>query len=75
MPSADPIGNASRLTESLTGEVQERLPVNDGKDRAAQSLGRRGGEARAKSLSSKRKLEIAKKAATARWSKRVTRSR
>jgi hypothetical protein len=42
---------------------------NEGKDPAAVALGRRGGHARAKELSKKRRKEIAKKAAQARWSK------
>jgi hypothetical protein len=51
----------------LTGEEQEDFPADDGKDKAAQSLGQRGGRARAKSLSGRRRAEIAKKAAAARW--------
>jgi hypothetical protein len=43
--------------------------ADDGKDKAAQSLGRRGGEARAKSLSGRQRSEIAKKGAAARWRK------
>jgi len=39
----------------------------DGKDKAAQSLGRRGGRARAKALSASRRKKIAQKAAAARW--------
>jgi hypothetical protein len=40
---------------------------NEGKDPAAVALGRRGGQARAQGLSKKRRKEIAKKAAQARW--------
>ena len=40
---------------------------DDGKDPAAKSLGRRGGEARAKSFSAKQRSEIARKAAKSRW--------
>jgi hypothetical protein len=43
------------------------FPADDGKDKAAQSLGRRGGKARAKALDSKRRIEIARNAAKARW--------
>jgi hypothetical protein len=43
---------------------------NDGKDPAAVALGRRGGQARAQELSRKRRKEIAKQAAKARWSKK-----
>jgi general stress protein YciG len=44
------------------------FPVDDGKNRAAQWLGQRGGKARAKALSPERRKEIAKKAAKRRWS-------
>jgi hypothetical protein len=49
--------------------TDERRPRDDGKDPAAVALGRRGGQARAQGLSKKRRKEIAKKAAQARWSK------
>jgi len=49
--------------------MQDEFPADDGKNKAAQWLGRRGGQARAKNLSSQRKSEIAKKAAAARWKK------
>ena len=55
-----------------TGDVE--LPkTDDGKDPAAVALGRKGGlkggKARAEKLSSKKRSEIAKKAAKARWSR------
>ena len=46
----------------------EDFPASDGKDKAAQSLGRRGGLARANVLSQKRRVEIARRAAEVRWS-------
>jgi hypothetical protein len=49
--------------------MQADFPADDGKNKAAQWLGRRGGQARAKSLSSHQRSEIAKKAAAARWKK------
>ena len=52
-----------------TGEEQEDLGADDGKDKAAQSLGRRGGKARAKALTPKQRAEIAQTAAQARWKK------
>jgi hypothetical protein len=64
---ADVIGNAVRVMRILTGEEQDDFPADDGKDKAAQSLGQRGGKARAKALTAKRKKEIAKRAAEARW--------
>ena len=50
--------------------MQADFPADNGKDKAAQSLGRRGGQARAKSLNSRQRSEIAKKGAAARWKKR-----
>lgn len=38
-----------------------------GKDSAAQSLGRRGGKARAEKMTAERRSEIAKTAAKSRW--------
>ena len=63
---------AKLLTNIATGQAE--LPKTDeGKDPAAVSLGRRGGlkggKARAEKLSAKRRAQIAKKAAAARWSK------
>jgi hypothetical protein len=51
-----------------TGEIDDTIP-DDGKDKAAQALGRKGGAARAASLSKTRRAEIAKQAAAKRWSK------
>jgi hypothetical protein len=42
-------------------------PDDDGKNKAAQWLGQRGGKARAKALSPERRREIGKKAAKTRW--------
>jgi hypothetical protein len=64
---ADVIGNAVKVMRIATGEEQEEFPADDGKDKAAQSLGQRGGNARAKALSPKRRKEIAKQAAKKRW--------
>jgi hypothetical protein len=65
--SADVIGNAVKVMRIATGEETEGFPNDDGKDKAAQSLGQRGGKARAKALNPKRRAEIARKAAKARW--------
>ena len=63
---ADVIGNAVKVMRIATGE-EDDFPADDGKDKAAQSLGQRGGKARAKALSKKRRVEIARKAASSRW--------
>jgi hypothetical protein len=52
----------------LTGEIEETIP-DDGKDPAAKALGKKGGAARAKAMTPKRRAEIAKKAAAVRWRK------
>lgn len=65
---ADVIGNAIRVAKIATGEELEDL-TDDGKDKAAVSLGRRGGKARAEKLNAKERAAVAKKAAAARWKK------
>jgi hypothetical protein len=63
---ADVIGNAVRVMQIATGEADEEFN-EDGKNKAAQQLGRKGGRARAKKLTSKQRVEIARKAANKRW--------
>jgi len=64
---ADVIGNAVKVMRIATGEETEDLPRDDGKDPAAKALGKKGGAARAKSMTPERRAEIAKKAAAKRW--------
>ena len=54
------------VAKIATGEIEDEL-TDDGKNKAAVELGRKGGQARAKKLSKKRRAEIAKKAAQSRW--------
>ena len=63
---ADVIGNAVKVMKIVTGEEEEAL-TDDGKDKAAVSLGKRGGKARAEKMSAARRSEIARKAAVKRW--------
>ena len=65
---ADAIGLAVRVARIATGEEPEVIE-DDGKDKAAQALGKKGGAARAKSMTPERRAEIAKKAAEKRWGK------
>ncbi len=65
---ADVVSNAVHVMRVLTGEADDAAP-DDGKDKAAQSMGRRGGAARAATLTPERRSEIAKKAAAKRWGK------
>lgn len=61
-------------TNLLAFEIVEEATADDGKNPAAVALGRlgglKGGPARKKKLSAKRRKEIAQKAAAARWKKR-----
>jgi hypothetical protein len=63
---ADVVSNAVHVMRVLTGEADDETP-DDGKDKAAQSMGRRGGAARAASMTPERRAEIARKAAAKRW--------
>jgi hypothetical protein len=65
---ADVIGDAVKGMRKATGAGVG--VAEDGKDKAAQSLGRRGGKARAEKMSAERRAEIAKKAAAQRWAKK-----
>jgi hypothetical protein len=61
----DPVQLGKLIGDILTGQVEDK--VEDGKSAAAAELGRKGGQARAASLSKKRRSEIARKAAKKRW--------
>ena len=65
---ADVIGNAVRIMQIAIGEVEDNAP-DDGKDKAAQVLGAKGGRKRAANMSPERRAEIAKAAAAKRWQK------
>jgi hypothetical protein len=67
---------ARRVVEQAIGETLDGQPLPDkdaGKNPAAVALGKlggaKGGRARAEALSAKRRQQIAKKAAKARWGK------
>jgi hypothetical protein len=63
---ADVIGNAVHVMRIATGQIED-VTTDDGKNAAAVALGRMGGKARAASMSARKRKEIAKKAAKARW--------
>ena len=63
---ADVIGAAVKVGRIAIGEDADTVP-DDGKNKAAQELGKLGGAARAKSMTAERRKEIAKKAAKSRW--------
>ena len=70
---ADPIQNALRIVEEATGAI---LKPAEGKNVHAQALSAlgasKGGKARAANLSEKRRKQIARKAAAARWKKKTS---
>jgi hypothetical protein len=63
---ADVIGAAVKVMRIATGEETEEI---DPMKSAAAELGSRGGKARAAKMTSDRRVEIAKAAATKRWRK------
>jgi hypothetical protein len=65
---ADVISNAITVMKIATGEIEETL-TEDGKNKAAVQLGSKGGHARARKLGVRRRKEIARNAAAARWEK------
>jgi len=64
---ADVIGSAVMVAKIATGEIEEIAP-DPGKEYARKG-GLKGGKARAASLTSEQRKEIALKAAKARWEK------
>ena len=64
---------AKNIVDLTTGDLEEK-PEDSGKDPNAVALGRKGGlkggKARAEKLSAKRRSDIAKKAAKARWDRK-----
>jgi hypothetical protein len=70
-PPSDENQAAYQIAQLLLGNTE---PADEGKNPAAVLLGRlggkKGGPARAKKLSKKRRAEIARKAAKARWKTR-----
>ena len=63
---ADVNARAVIIAKIATGEIED-VTTDDGKNAAAVALGRMGGRARAAKLSARKKREIAKRAARARW--------
>ena len=65
----DPSQLAKLIVDIASGETEDRPPTPEeqGKDPAAAALGRKGGQARANSLSADARSSIAKKAAKKRW--------
>lgn len=66
---ADVIGNAVKVMKIAVGEETEDAAPEDGKNKAAQALGKLGGAARAKVVPAEKRKAIAKSAAMKRWNK------
>jgi hypothetical protein len=76
-----PHADLNQLAKSIVDQTTDDTPpanTDDGKNPAAVALGRlggkKGGRARADKLTAKKRTEIAKKAAAARWAKRRSQS-
>ena len=67
----DPNQLGKLIVDLSVGEADDsqNMPDESGKDPAAVALGKKGGKARAESLSAKKRTQIAKKAAKARWNR------
>jgi len=63
---ADVNARAVMIAKIATGEIGN-VTTEDGKNAAAVALGRMGGKARAAKLSPRKRKQIAKNAASARW--------
>jgi hypothetical protein len=67
----DPNQLAKSIIDIATGQKPDRdpTPEEEGKDPAAVELGKRGGRARAESMTAEQRSEIARRAAEQRWKK------
>lgn len=71
----DPVKLGKMVGDIATGQLKDEVPTGDEVRRVMSMLGRlggpKGGKARSEALSSRRKSEIAKLAAQARWGKKI----
>ncbi len=67
----DPVQLGKLIGDILTGQVEDKSPLPEGKTAAAHEFARKGGlkggKARAAKLSPEKRKEIAKKGAAKRW--------
>lgn len=63
----DPVQLGKLIVDIATGQVPDA--VDDGKDAGAAAMGRKGGQARAESLTPSRRKQISEQAASLRWKK------
>ena len=67
---ADAIGRAVMIAKIATGEIEDER--DEKLSSAAAEMGRKGGKARAESMSPERRAEIARKAAAKRWGQKFS---
>jgi hypothetical protein len=69
----DPNQLAKSIIDIATGQKPDRdpTPEEQGKDPAAVAMGKKGGKARAGSLTATQRREIALRAASSRWKKKL----
>jgi len=67
----DPNQLAKSIVDIATGQKLDRdlTPEEQGKDPAADAMGKKGGKARAESMTAEKRSEIAQRAAAERWKK------
>jgi hypothetical protein len=63
---ADVVANAIKVAKIATGEIEETFD-DEGKNKAAVELGKKGGMARAEKMTPEQRSALAKKAAAKRW--------
>jgi len=68
---ADVIGAAVKVMRIATGEETEDTSAGPAKDEAAAALGRKGGKARAGTMTAEQRADIARRAAQLRWAARI----
>jgi hypothetical protein len=72
---SDPIQLTKLVGDIATGQIKDEQPTSDDVRRVMSMLGKiggpKGGAARAKKLSAKKRSEIARQAAIARWSSKA----
>ena len=64
---ADVVGCAVMVAKIATGEIEEELEPEQPHSQARRMAGKKGGAARAKSLTPEERTKIATKAAATRW--------
>jgi len=65
----DPVQLGKLMVDIMTGQVPDA--VDDGKDEAAAAMGKKGGAARATTMTPERRAEIARQGAAKRWTQKT----